>query len=585
MKRRILEKLVLEEISGVDRPCQEGARVAIMKRAMDERDKNLPALVKSAVVSDRAAKSIARAKVSLRKYDPNQARDEGGRWSRVGAAIGRAGRIAGRAAIGAGKIIGTGLAVAAAPAAIALALGGVDRVVANRIKAGRAFRQGEARAKTDHGQESLAFARNRALDRERDTAFNNAINSMISDNKRDLAAARAKYARPPIQLHGPIDRRETKVGQGLSIRTSDFDRLNQPRTVPQVNVSPTKASVPFMITTTMRQDLLDRGYTRAKIKDMTPKEANDILSKIEKLYAALRKANPGPYTRDDDGRFSESGGSRSGDSNTSRSGGRGGSSGGGVGGGHGGGRGAYTSSGAYVSDDRVNEVFNDVFSGGSKGPTSALQDLYAERASLQRARNDLAGRVGEKHPSVLDMNRRLGGLKTQIQALGGNVGGAPGRGGDNLSQLEREILNREIKRQQETEVFTRFRQLNRAREQLFADQAETGDRNVPSGGLRRAVFQTAGRVASSADAIRNISRHAAAATSTRDYGKIGQHLQFIRGDVEELVDNVRNLPADAKVLRAELTSSVQNLKAKTKLLQAKIRAKADKIRSKFGKAA
>ena len=31
-KRRILEKIVLTEISGVDRPCQEGARVAIMKR-------------------------------------------------------------------------------------------------------------------------------------------------------------------------------------------------------------------------------------------------------------------------------------------------------------------------------------------------------------------------------------------------------------------------------------------------------------------------------------------------------------------------------------------------------------------------
>lgn len=33
MKRRILDELVLTEISGVDRPCQEGARVAIMKRA------------------------------------------------------------------------------------------------------------------------------------------------------------------------------------------------------------------------------------------------------------------------------------------------------------------------------------------------------------------------------------------------------------------------------------------------------------------------------------------------------------------------------------------------------------------------
>ena len=36
MKRRILEKLKLEEISGVDRPAIEGATVAIMKRAIDD---------------------------------------------------------------------------------------------------------------------------------------------------------------------------------------------------------------------------------------------------------------------------------------------------------------------------------------------------------------------------------------------------------------------------------------------------------------------------------------------------------------------------------------------------------------------
>src|SRR5262249_52882773 len=35
-KRRILHKIKLEEISGVDRPCQEGARMTIMKRADDD---------------------------------------------------------------------------------------------------------------------------------------------------------------------------------------------------------------------------------------------------------------------------------------------------------------------------------------------------------------------------------------------------------------------------------------------------------------------------------------------------------------------------------------------------------------------
>jgi hypothetical protein len=37
MKRRVLEKLNITEISGVDRPCQEGARVAIMKRDFSEK--------------------------------------------------------------------------------------------------------------------------------------------------------------------------------------------------------------------------------------------------------------------------------------------------------------------------------------------------------------------------------------------------------------------------------------------------------------------------------------------------------------------------------------------------------------------
>ena len=35
-KRRILHKLKLTEISAVDRPCQEGARMTIMKRAPEQ---------------------------------------------------------------------------------------------------------------------------------------------------------------------------------------------------------------------------------------------------------------------------------------------------------------------------------------------------------------------------------------------------------------------------------------------------------------------------------------------------------------------------------------------------------------------
>lgn len=42
-RRRVLEKLKLTEISGVDNPCQEGARMVIMKRAEDDVSKKLGA--------------------------------------------------------------------------------------------------------------------------------------------------------------------------------------------------------------------------------------------------------------------------------------------------------------------------------------------------------------------------------------------------------------------------------------------------------------------------------------------------------------------------------------------------------------
>jgi hypothetical protein len=37
-KKRVLEELKIDEISGVDNPCQEGARVTIMKRREDKMD-------------------------------------------------------------------------------------------------------------------------------------------------------------------------------------------------------------------------------------------------------------------------------------------------------------------------------------------------------------------------------------------------------------------------------------------------------------------------------------------------------------------------------------------------------------------
>ena len=49
-RRRILEKLKITEISGVDRPAQEGARVTIMKREQEPTMNKLNALEDRALV-------------------------------------------------------------------------------------------------------------------------------------------------------------------------------------------------------------------------------------------------------------------------------------------------------------------------------------------------------------------------------------------------------------------------------------------------------------------------------------------------------------------------------------------------------
>ena len=49
-KRRILEKIEIDEISGVDRPCVEHARVAIMKRAQEPKMNSFAALEDSVLI-------------------------------------------------------------------------------------------------------------------------------------------------------------------------------------------------------------------------------------------------------------------------------------------------------------------------------------------------------------------------------------------------------------------------------------------------------------------------------------------------------------------------------------------------------
>jgi len=108
MKRRILEKLKLTEISGVDKPCQRGAVVTIMKR---DPEASVEAL------NERVAKLKQQIATLNKAFDTNQPRGEDGKWSRVGQAIARAGRAVGRAtaqiATGAALGAATGAAVTA----------------------------------------------------------------------------------------------------------------------------------------------------------------------------------------------------------------------------------------------------------------------------------------------------------------------------------------------------------------------------------------------------------------------------------------------------------------------------------------
>lgn len=75
-RRRVLHKLKITEISAVDKPAQEGARMAIMKRADDA-----PSFTD---LEDRILVLQDRIDVALLKYSPGQARDDHGRFASGG---------------------------------------------------------------------------------------------------------------------------------------------------------------------------------------------------------------------------------------------------------------------------------------------------------------------------------------------------------------------------------------------------------------------------------------------------------------------------------------------------------------------
>jgi hypothetical protein len=178
--RRILEKLNITEISGVDRPCQEHARVTIMKRAPGDED--------TSGVTARIAKLAARVDElsdDIEKYDENQARDEGGRWSKFGAAAGRTARAIGRAGLKtlnvAGHVVGTASAVAMAAG---LGIGAYNVATSGNFSGdrGRRVREAAARGTMQRLQNSPEFASHREKEEARARSF---VNS--AEGKRIIA--------------------------------------------------------------------------------------------------------------------------------------------------------------------------------------------------------------------------------------------------------------------------------------------------------------------------------------------------------------------------------------------------------------
>lgn len=175
-------------------------------------------------------------KLAKAGFDPNQPRGKHGRWSAAGAAIGRAASAVGR------------VARAAAPYVVLGTLGAVGGLAVHQLAQETARVDRESRARWVSSPERM-----------------NRINEMRSQYARDVAdAERHRAATAP-----------PKIVEAARI-IADAMPGN-------------KASVPFMITTDMKQQLLDLGISREEIKRMTPAQAHARLAKarlIKLLEAA-----------------------------------------------------------------------------------------------------------------------------------------------------------------------------------------------------------------------------------------------------------------------------------------------------------
>lgn len=188
--------------------------------------------------------------------------------------------------------IARSLLLAAASAAI------LDQTLGRSQRASGAERRASVAASLTTSAEQrlseLLATQSRSLNlspRER-ASLNNAIGSLqpeVEKPVRPMAAAQhpgsAYYSNAGPMPSGDIAGRSTPPPEFHTTRNAGS----------RISESGTSASVPFMITRDMKQQLLDQGHSRAAINAMTPSEAHQHLSaralKVRVLKAAARRGD------------------------------------------------------------------------------------------------------------------------------------------------------------------------------------------------------------------------------------------------------------------------------------------------------
>jgi hypothetical protein len=219
-------------------------------------------------------------------FNPSQARGDHGRWSAVGAAIGRGARATGRAIRATGDALWAGYTSLPIEHRVLVAAGAAG-LVGQGINYARMTPEQRAQAKTDAKAAVVAHLRRQS--------------DLISANQRALVARQHAFAAGAsgvgyIQSLLPGNKWEQR-SQARQAEAALADFRSQGRVMPpaprpgvtSVPAAGTRASVPFMVTRDMKQQLLDRGYTLSHVKNMTPERMHRIIAE----YVTLKRLGAG----------------------------------------------------------------------------------------------------------------------------------------------------------------------------------------------------------------------------------------------------------------------------------------------------